>query len=135
VCQLLYIIIFEPYNLFKLFLVHKISVYKYIYENGKRKWKKKKEKGFSASWAGGNFGPASAGAGRRPSRPTVERRGVGGRHGRGPTRQREEGGNDVERAKEGGPNRSGSTAGEVRGGSPPGARFCDGGVVARHGRG
>jgi hypothetical protein len=22
-----------------------------------------------------------------------------------------------------------------RGGSPPGARFCDGGVVARHGRG
>jgi hypothetical protein len=35
----------------------------------------------------------------------------------------------------GGANRSGLTAGEVRGGSPPGPRFCDGGVVARHGRG
>jgi hypothetical protein len=39
-CQLLYIIIFVPYNLFKLFLVHKISAYKYIYENGKRKKKR-----------------------------------------------------------------------------------------------
>jgi hypothetical protein len=27
------------------------------------------------------------------------------------------------------------TAGEVRGGSPPGSRFCDDGVVARHWRG
>jgi hypothetical protein len=27
------------------------------------------------------------------------------------------------------------TAGEVRGGSPPRSRFCDYGVVARHGRG
>jgi hypothetical protein len=35
--------------------VHKISVYKYIYENGKRKWKKEKEKEFSASWAGGRI--------------------------------------------------------------------------------
>jgi hypothetical protein len=58
VCQLLYIIVFVPYNLFKLFLVHKISayiyiyIYIYIYENGKRK--KKKE--FSASWAGGGGG-------------------------------------------------------------------------------
>jgi hypothetical protein len=42
-----------PYDLFKLFLVHKISAYKYIYENGKKKWEKKKEKGFLASWAGG----------------------------------------------------------------------------------
>jgi hypothetical protein len=39
------IIIFVPYNLFKLFLVHKISVYKYIYENGKNNWKKEKRKG------------------------------------------------------------------------------------------
>jgi hypothetical protein len=51
-------------------------------------------------------------------------------------RQQEEGGNGMEQAIEGGgANRSGSTAGEVRGGSPPGARFCDGGEVARHGRG
>jgi hypothetical protein len=28
-----------------------------------------------------------------------------------------------------------STAGEVCGGSPLGSRFCDDGVVARHGRG
>jgi hypothetical protein len=35
-----------PYNLFKLFLVHKISAYKYIYENGKKKWEKKKERVF-----------------------------------------------------------------------------------------
>jgi hypothetical protein len=42
-----------PYNLFKLFLGHKISAYNYICENGKRKWEKKKRKGFSASWAGG----------------------------------------------------------------------------------
>jgi hypothetical protein len=41
----LIIIIFVPYNLFKLFLVHKISVYKYIYENGKKNWKKEKRKG------------------------------------------------------------------------------------------
>jgi hypothetical protein len=49
-----------PYNLFKLFLVHKISVneYIYIYENRKKKWKKEKEKGFSASWAGGRFRPS-----------------------------------------------------------------------------
>jgi hypothetical protein len=31
-----------PYDLLKLFLVHKISAYKYIYENGKKKWGKKK---------------------------------------------------------------------------------------------
>jgi hypothetical protein len=46
VCQLLYLIIFVPYNLFKLFLVHKIAAYKYIYENRKRKWEKEKEKWF-----------------------------------------------------------------------------------------
>jgi hypothetical protein len=47
-----------PYNLFKLFLVHKISAYKYICENGKKKWEKEKEKGFSSSWAGGSFWPS-----------------------------------------------------------------------------
>jgi hypothetical protein len=43
---LLDIIIFVPYNFFKLFLVHKISTYEYIYENRKKKWKKEKEKEF-----------------------------------------------------------------------------------------
>jgi hypothetical protein len=46
VCQFLYLIIFVPYNLFKLFLVHKISAYKYIYENGEKKWEKKRRKDF-----------------------------------------------------------------------------------------
>jgi hypothetical protein len=58
---------------------------------------KEKGKGFPARCAqGGGFGLAERegvrGRGRRPSRPTKERRGAGRRHGRGPTRQREEGG-------------------------------------------
>jgi hypothetical protein len=58
VCKFLYFIIFVPYNLFRLFLVHKILASKYICENGKKKRKKKKEKGFPASWAGGGFRPS-----------------------------------------------------------------------------
>jgi hypothetical protein len=50
-----------PYNLFKLFLVHKISAYKYTYENGK-KWEKEKEKEFQVNRAGGNFGPVGRAA-------------------------------------------------------------------------
>jgi hypothetical protein len=60
VCHFLYLIILVPYNLFRLFLVHKISAHKYIYENGEKKWEKKKKKEFPASWAGGgggDFGP------------------------------------------------------------------------------
>jgi hypothetical protein len=82
-----------PYNLFKLFLVHKISVNEYIYENRKKKWKKEKEKGFLASWVGGEISaqPSAgvrAGAGRRPPGPPVgEWRGDGavgvGPHARG----------------------------------------------------
>jgi hypothetical protein len=104
VCQLLYIIIFVPYNLFKLFLVHKISVYKYIYENGKKKWKKEKEKEFSASWAGGDFGPASASA-RAGARAGGPRRSGAARAdavGAGPCVSEKRGRNDVERATEGG---------------------------------
>jgi hypothetical protein len=113
-----------PYNLFKLFLVHKISVYKYIYENGKRVGKGKKKRnsqlagigGISAqrarAWAGGPAGPRRSGA----SRADVV--------GAGPRVSEMRGDEPV-----------GSTAGEVHGGSPPRARFCDGGVVARHGWG
>jgi hypothetical protein len=38
---------FMPYNLFRLFLVHKISIYEYIYiyENREKKWEKEKRKG------------------------------------------------------------------------------------------
>jgi hypothetical protein len=41
--------------------VHKISIYVYIYENRKKKWKKEEEKEFHANWAGGDFGPTSVG--------------------------------------------------------------------------
>jgi hypothetical protein len=83
-----------PYNLFKLFLVHKKSAYKYIYENWKNKW----EKEFSASLAGGNFGPAE----RRRAR------GAGGPLGplAGP-RATGRGADGVERWRGGGANRPG----------------------------
>jgi hypothetical protein len=38
-----------PYNLFRLFLVHKVLASKYICENGKKKWERKKRKDFPAS--------------------------------------------------------------------------------------
>jgi hypothetical protein len=46
VCHFLYLIILVPYNLFGLFLVHKILAYRYIYENGKKKWKNKRRRNF-----------------------------------------------------------------------------------------
>jgi hypothetical protein len=71
---LLDIIIFVPYNLFRLCLVHKISIYVYIYENRKKKWKKEEEKEFHANWAGGDFGPASVGERARAGGPADPRR-------------------------------------------------------------
>jgi hypothetical protein len=76
VCHFLYLIILVPYDLFGLFLVHKISAYKYIYENGERKWEKKKKKRKPASWARGDFGPTGrervrAGALAAQLRPTA----------------------------------------------------------------
>jgi hypothetical protein len=65
-----------PYNLFRLFLVHKISIYVYILkkERGKRK-----RKGFpQLAGPGGGFRPSRvrARAGRQPTRPASgERRG------------------------------------------------------------
>jgi hypothetical protein len=64
-----------PYNLFKLFLVHKISVYEYIYENRKKKWKKEKEKEFSGSWTGGRFRPSERGQATQPAHGGAEWRG------------------------------------------------------------
>jgi hypothetical protein len=59
VCHFLYLIILVPYNLFGLFLGHKILAYRYIYENGKKKWKKKRRRNFQLAGpvGGGNFGP------------------------------------------------------------------------------
>jgi hypothetical protein len=95
VCQLSYIIIFMPYNLLKLFLVHKISAYKYIYENGKRKWEKEKEKEFQANRVGGISAWSGAGARRRsqlgPDGPRGAGDGAADAVGTGP-RARERGG-------------------------------------------
>jgi hypothetical protein len=103
--------------------VHKISIYIHIYIN--RKGKRKRKDISSASWAGGDFGLAERGrVGRRPTWPASGGTARGRHCGRGPTCQ-----------GEGGQTGRGPTAGEVRGGSPPGSRFCDDGVVERHGRG
>jgi hypothetical protein len=105
----------------------------YIYENRKKKWKKEKEKEFRVNWAGGDSGPASAWEGGPlgpPARETT--RGWRGDDAVAWTHVLE--GGEVDSVRRG-VNRSGLTAGEVRGGSPPGARFCDGGVAARHVRG
>jgi hypothetical protein len=51
---LLDIIIFVPYNLFRLFLVHKISIYEYIYMKiGKRNGKRKKKRNSQLTGPGG----------------------------------------------------------------------------------
>jgi hypothetical protein len=92
---LLDIIIFVPYNFFKLFLVHKISIYEYIYENRKKKWKKEKEKEFRANWAGGILAQRARASARPRGQAahSARQRGTarGRRHGRGPTCQRKGG--------------------------------------------
>jgi hypothetical protein len=108
VCHFLYLVIFVPYSLFKLFLVHKISAYNYIYI-----WEKKKEKGIPACWAGGRF---------RPSRPISEGDGRGRSRGVGPHVSEGRGFNGTERRWRGG-EQVGSTAGDAHDGSPPWVRF------------
>jgi hypothetical protein len=69
-----------PYNLFKLFLVHKILAYHFICENGKKKGEKKKEKDFLPCWVGGisaHPGVSARGRDRRPSWPSSEGDGGG----------------------------------------------------------
>jgi hypothetical protein len=78
---------------------------------GKRNGKRKKKRNSQLAGPGGEFRPSERG---RPSRPTEERSGTGGRHGRGPTCQREEGGNGVERATDGGGGRTGRARPPVR---------------------
>jgi hypothetical protein len=85
-----------PYNLFKLFLVHKISAYNSIYEKWEKEMRKRKRKGFSCLLGRGDFGPpgrerARAGAAGGPAGPTA-RETVGGRRcGAGPHVTREGG--------------------------------------------
>jgi hypothetical protein len=108
-----------PYNLFKLFWCIKYQhINIYIYENGKKKWEKEKEKEFQANWVGGEFWPGRArarGVAASWAQTAHEERGRrGGRHGRGPTRQRGKG----ETTSGGEP-----VAGEPDGGSSPVVRF------------
>jgi hypothetical protein len=103
------------YSLFKLFLVHKISAYNYIYENRKKKWEKKKRREFLLAGPGGDFGPPgrkrAQGRGRWPSRPISEGDGGGRRRGAGP--HVSEGGQRCGAATEGGKVDRSSTAGEI----------------------
>jgi hypothetical protein len=106
--------------------VHKISAYKYIYENGKKKWEKEKEKEFSASWAGGDFGLAqrrrARARGRRPSRPTRSVYGAADAVGAGP-HARERKGETTLGGEEAGPRWKEPVAGDPDGGSSPVVRF------------
>jgi hypothetical protein len=123
-----------PNNLFKLFLVHKISAYKYIWENEKKKWEKKKKKDFLSLWAGGIFGPLGRGRSRgRGWRPSCAGETAGdGTEARAHQPGREEGADGV--GDNGG--RRGSTGVQpavgICGGSPQSVRFCDGEAVAEH---
>jgi hypothetical protein len=134
-----YILLFLcPTNLFKLFFVHKISAYKYIWENGIKKMGKEKEKGFPFPVGRGGFS-AHLGAGARageaggPAGPAVRGRQRGTARRRGPTSQGEGRGLTALAITEG---ERGSTgvrpAVGIHGGSPPSVRFCDGEAVAEH---
>jgi hypothetical protein len=71
------------YNLFELFLVHKIFAYTSICEKWEKKLENKNKKGFLPCWAGGGgvFRPtrvrARAGAAGGPVGPTARDRGNG----------------------------------------------------------
>jgi hypothetical protein len=123
-----------PYNLFRLFLVHKILASKYICENGEKKREKKKKKEFPASRAGGDFGTpgASARAGVLAAQLCGATAG-GRRRGAGPHAREREGLTALTATKGGGFDR-GLAGGESRGGSPPWVRFFGGEAVAKHGR-
>jgi hypothetical protein len=135
VCQLLYLIIFVPYNLFKLFLVHKISAYKYICEKGKRNGKRKKKRNSRLTGPGGISAWSGAGVRRRGQMGPYDPRGAGDGAvdgvGAGPRAREGEG-----RRRQGGRRAvcggGEPVAGEPDGGSSPVVRFLVDGVVAKH---
>jgi hypothetical protein len=119
-----------PYNLFGLFLVHKILAYRYIYENGK----KKRRRNFQLAGPGGGFRPTRALARLRPSWPSCAGATAGNgavARARMPERGR---GLTALTATEGGGFDRNLAGSESRGGSPPLVRFFGGEVVAKHGR-
>jgi hypothetical protein len=126
-----------PYNLFKLFLVHKISAYKYIYiyENGKNKWEKKKKREFLLAGPGVILAhPDASARGRRPTRP-ISRETAGNDAVAWAHTSARGGVNGAEQATEGGKLTGARPPVISRDGSPPWVRFYGGGAVARYGRG
>jgi hypothetical protein len=94
-----------PYNLFKLFLVHKISSYNYICGNGKQKWEKKKKRDFLLAGPGGGgvfSAQPSAGAAGGPAGPQRSGAERADAVGAGPRVSERRGVNGTERATEGG---------------------------------
>jgi hypothetical protein len=127
-----------PYNLFKLFLVHKISAYNSIYENGKRNEKKKKKRVFLLDGPGGilahSGASARAGAAGGPAGPIARETTGDGAVAQAHTSARE--GGLTARDNDGGGRSTGARPPvKSRDGSPPWVRFRGGGAVARHGRG
>jgi hypothetical protein len=91
--------------------VHKISAYKYINENGKKKWENKKERVFLLAGSGGDFGPpgherACASAAGGPAGPSVRETAGDGAVAQAHMPGRGRRADDAERATEGGVNRS-----------------------------
>jgi hypothetical protein len=95
-----------PYNLFKIFLVHKISAYNSIYENGKKKWEKKKKRVFLLAGPGEILAhpgaSARAGAAGGPAGPSARETAGDGVVARAHTSAREGGFNGVEQRQRGG---------------------------------
>jgi hypothetical protein len=91
-----------PYNLFRLFFMHKISAYKYIYmKMGKRNGKRKRRRNFQLAGPGGNFGPPGrerARAGALAAQLAQLRGSDGGerRRGMGPHAREREGADGVD---------------------------------------
>jgi hypothetical protein len=103
-----------PYNLFRLFLVHKISINAFIYKNRKRK--RRKGKRVLDSWARGGFRPSRAWARGAAVEWAQAAHEEGERRGRTPwawAYSLERGADGVGGLTRKGANRSGSTAGEV----------------------
>jgi hypothetical protein len=69
VCQVFKYYYYVPYNLFGLFLVHKISIYAYVYENRKKEMEKGKIKGFSLLTGPWGFRPSWGACARQAAQP------------------------------------------------------------------
>jgi hypothetical protein len=99
---------------------------------GKRNGKRKKKRDSQLAGRGGDFGPAERGQVAHQARQW------GNGAGTVPwawAHVPEEGGLTASSGDGGGEPAGAQPPVKPRGGSPPGLQFCDGGVVAKHGRG